>query len=158
MIKKSGFTLVEMLISMGIMSILLVILTQVFGSILNMKLRSQATTSVAEDSRYLFSRLTYDIARASDLSVPNSSTLILTVAGSTYTYSLIDTTLMLSVDGGQSQSLNSVGTKINSLNFTRYTDQGNKKLVQIRFVIASTTIQAGGSTGERQLTTTVATR
>jgi prepilin-type N-terminal cleavage/methylation domain-containing protein len=160
--KKSGFTLVELLMVMGIMGLLMVILFQVFGAILDMKLRSEATTAVAQDSRYLISRLTYDISRSSDITLPlaggSGNTLILVIDGVDYVYELNGTTLKLSVGGGASQALTGIGTKITSIVFTHFADIGNKKSVQIVLNIAPTTIQQGGTPGERTLTTTVVTR
>lgn len=153
--------MVEMLMVMGIMGILIVILSQVFSSILTMKLRSEATSAVAQDSRYILSRLSYDVARASAITAPSTgsggSTLTLTIAGVSYTYALSGTTLTLSVGGAQPVAMSSVGTKITALNFV-HLDQGNKKSVTITITIAPTNAQPGGVTLARQLTTTVATR
>lgn len=149
--------MVEMLMVIGITGVLLVVLSQVFGAILSMKLRSQATSFVAQDSRYILSRLAYDIMRANDITSGSGSSLSLNIAGVTHTYSLSGTTLELSVGGAPEQALTGVGTKINSLAFTR-TDVGAHKAVQISLNIAPTIIQPGGSTGARQLTTTIALR
>lgn len=150
--------MVEMLMVMGIMSVLVVILSQVFGSILTMKLKSQATSAVAQDSRYVITRLAYDISRASDITTGSGNTLRILINGSSYLYQLQGTSLVLSVNGGASQALTGVGTKVTNLSFVRFVDLGGKKSVQINLTIAPTTIQPGGSTGERQLTTTIATR
>ena len=159
---KHGFTLVELLLVMGIMSILMIILFQVFGSILDLKLRSEATTYVAQDSRYLITRLTYDISRASDVTLPvelsSGSSLTLVIDGQNYLYSLDDNILKLSVGGGDNLALNGIGSKINTLTFTRFANIGTKRIVQISLGIVPTTVQPGGVTLSRQLTTTVATR
>lgn len=156
--KKSGFTLVELLMVMGILGILMTVLFQVFNSILAMKLRSEATTSVAQDSRYLISRLTYDISRASDITSGTGGTLSLIIDGTTYFYALENTTLMLSIAGAPAQALTGVQTKIASLQFTRFGDVAGKKIVEITLRLAPVTILREGATGERLLTTTVATR
>ncbi len=155
---KTGFTMVEMLMVMGIMSILVVILSQVFGAILTMKLRSQATTAVAQDGRYAISRLAYDVARASDITSGSGGTLRLLIGGTSYVYQREGTTLVLSVGGGASQALTSIGSQITALNFTHFADMGGKKSVQINLTIAASIIQSGGATLARSLTTTVATR
>jgi len=160
--QKRGFTLVELLIVMGIMSILLTIFFQVFGAILSMKLRSEATTAVAQDSRYLISRLSYDVSRASDITLPSvgvsGNVLNIIIAGNVYQYQLENGILTLSINGGASQDLNGIGTKITNISFTHFADVGTKKSVQINLTIIPTIIQPGGATGERQLTTTIATR
>lgn len=157
-----GFTLVELLMVMGILGLLMIVLFQVFGSILDLKIRSEATTSVAQDSRYVLTRLTYDIARADSITVPSESvtdnTLELVVEGVTHVYTLDGNTLKLSVDGGSSESLNGISTLITSLSFTRFADIDGLSSVQINLGIKPTTIQPGGASGERTLITTVATR
>ena len=145
-----GFTMVELLIVIGIMGIFMVILSQVFVSILSMKLRSEATTAVAQDSRYLIARLSYDIARADNVSVSNPSTLILTINGVSHTYSLENNQLSLTVASGDPQIL--------TLVFTPFPSLGSQQSVQINLTIRPTIIQPGGATGERHLITTIATR
>lgn len=157
MTNKHGFTLVEMLIVMGIMSILIIILSQVFGSILTTKLRSEATTAVAQDSRYLLTRLSYDIGRASDITSSSGSTLTLSVDGVAYVYALVGDTLTLSVGGEPPQALSSVGTRITQLSFTR-TDLALNKSVQIHLTIDPLEAPPGGAELSRELTTTVALR
>lgn len=153
-----GFTMVELLIVIGIMGIFMVILSQVFVSILSMKLRSEATTAVAQDSRYLIARLSYDIARADNVSVSNPSTLILTINGVTHTYSLENNQLSLTVASGDPQVLNGLNTQILTLVFTPFPSLGSQQSVQINLTIRPTIIQPGGATGERHLITTIATR
>lgn len=155
---RTGFTLVELLVVMGIMSILIVILSEVFGAILTMKLRSEATTAVAQDSRYLLSRLSYDISRASQINSTTGSTLSLTIDGDTYLYQLDGTTMTLSINGSSPQSLSGTLTLIDSLTFTRLADLGSTESVQIVLNMESAIPLPGGSTGARELTTTVATR
>lgn len=154
--------MVELLISMGIMGILIVIMTELFGSILTMKLRSQAKSAVAQDSRYVISRLTYDIARSSDITTPNisstSDTLTLSISGTTYTYSLQDSKLVLAVGGGVAEPQTGIDTKIDDLSFTQNMTMGGKKSVQITLHISPNKAEPGGITGQRLLTTTVATR
>lgn len=157
MTNKRGFTLVEMLIVIGIMSILVIILSQVFGSILTTKLRSEATTAVAQDGRYLLTRLAYDIGRASDITSPTGSTLVLTIGGLDYVYTLSNSTLVLSIGGGPAEALSSLNSRLSSLSFTR-TDLGVLKSVQVNFVISPSIPLPGGANLARELTTTVALR
>ena len=154
---KPGFTLVEMLMVMGVMSILVVILSQVFGSILTMKLRSEATTAVSQDSRYLLSRLYYDISRASDIVSGSGATLTLTIGGDSYVYAQNGDTLTLAINGGTGESLTSVRSRVTDLSFTR-TDLGLKKGVQIHLIMTPIIALPGGANLSRELTTTVALR
>lgn len=159
---KKGFTLVELLMVMGIMGFLMVILFQVIGSILDLKVRSEAITAVAQDSRYLITRLTYDISRASTITSPvpgaSGSSLQLLIGGDTYLYQLSGNTLNLSLNGGTPYALNGIGSRITSINFTRYADVEDIESVGINLVITPTTVQSGGVDATRILNTTVATR
>src|SRR4030042_5852170 len=69
---QKGFTLVEILLYMGLLAILLVVLTEILVSILAVKIEFEATSSVEQDSRFLLSRLFYDINRASAITTPGS--------------------------------------------------------------------------------------
>lgn len=155
---KKGFTLVEMLLVMGITGILIVVLSQVFGSILTMKLRSEATSAVAQDARYLLSRLSYDVARSSSIATPSPSELELTIGGVVHEYTLDNGRLMLAVGGGTPQALTGVRTQLTSLTFTKLADLGTKQNVEVNATLASTISQPGGATSDRQLRTTLATR
>src|SRR5438094_795700 len=88
---EQGFTLIEFLMYIGIFSILLVALFQLFTTILDIQSESQATSSVDEDGKFILSRLSYDIQRTNAIVTPASvgqqgSTLQLTIGGASYTY------------------------------------------------------------------------
>src|SRR5688572_24260327 len=67
---QKGFSLVELLIVMGLMSILLLVLTDMFTSMLNVQTSTKAHSSVTEDGRFILSRLSYDVQRASSVTTP----------------------------------------------------------------------------------------
>lgn len=95
---NSGFTLTELLVYMGIFSIILVIITQMFVSILQAKLDTQSTGSVEQDSRFLVQRFIYDLQRATAITSPasgQSNSLTLTINGQPYTYQLTGTNLLV---------------------------------------------------------------
>src|SRR3989338_3288431 len=83
---KFGFTLVELLIFMGMFTVLLAVLSQVFGMIVDARLESESTSSVVQDGNFLLNRFMYDIARTNTINTPST-------VGST------DTTLYLTIDG-----------------------------------------------------------
>lgn len=111
--KKSGFTLAELLIYMGIFSIILVILTEMLFSIFQAKLDSEATSSVEQDSRFIVQRLIYDVHRAQSASVTNSNhTLTLKINNINYIYTTTGQDFTVNTD-----KLNSFDTSISNLNF-----------------------------------------
>src|SRR3989344_3435349 len=92
--KSSGFTLVELLISMGLLAIILSVLTSLFVSVIEAQLESQATSSVDQDGRFVLARLSYDIHRADGVNgiiTPSTlggqgPTLQIAISGTTSTY------------------------------------------------------------------------
>src|SRR3972149_9396014 len=93
--RRRGFTIVEMIIYCSILISFLYVLTNMFVSILDMQLESETTSSVTQDSRYLFSRFAYDLGRASAIVTPaalgeQSNTLQLTINGALHTYEVLD--------------------------------------------------------------------
>lgn len=120
---KRGFTLIEILIYMGIIAAFLAVLTEVFLSVLDVQVESQATSNVQIDGRFLLARLIYDIHRASAITAPSSAgasspSLTLTIAGVSSVYSLGGGRVQLTRNS-ISSPLTSVNTQITNLNFTR---------------------------------------
>ena len=143
-----GFTIVEMLLYMGILTGFLVVLTQLFTSIIDVQLESQATGPLAQDSRYIFSRLAYDIGRAEEVTTPGAAgvttqSLGLMIGGVPHTYSVSGSNLTLE-SGAETNNLNSYGTQVSTLSFTRLGNTDGKHTVQIRYTITSTTQRVSG--------------
>jgi type II secretory pathway pseudopilin PulG len=94
---RSGFTIIELMLYMGIFSVLVAVLGNIFLSIMDQQLNTQSNTEVTQNINYIFARLSYDTYAASSLSVPNSQTLILNVNN---TYSLSGSNLILTNPSG----------------------------------------------------------
>ena len=146
---KRGFTLVELLLYMGIFSILLIMLFQMLTSIFDVQLESQRASSVAEDSLFIQNRLNYDIGRAKSILAPavgqSSESLQLLINNAAYTYSIESENLSLSSTmSGTLGQLNSVGTTA-SATFTRLTDTGGKNAdtVTVSVTLTSKTVIRG---------------
>lgn len=176
---QSGFTIVELLLYMGIFSMLLVVLLQLFSTILSSHAESQATSSVDQDGAYILARLTYDIRNSSDitfpalLAPPNNSctatpaltTCHLSITGTVSQYSLDSSGNLNMTVGGTNFPLNSTETSITSITFTTLgnpavvgQNPNPKKSVQISFTLKSKTIRTGGQPQTQTFTTTVGTR
>lgn len=139
--QNSGFTLVELIIYMGLLTMLILIFTQIFTSILDNQLSSESNSQVAEDGRYIYSRFIYDVNRAQAITLPanlgdTSSSLILTIDGQTYTYASDSGNLIITEPTG-SNALNGFGTRISDLQFTRIGNVNGKHTVKINFTIVS---------------------
>ena len=148
--KLRGFTLVELLLYMGIFTILLTVTLQMFGSIFDIQLESAATSSVEADGRFILSRFGYDLSRAQSISVPLSpgsvdSTLSIIIDGQTFTYSLNSGNLFLQNGAGTSDQLNSVETSVSDVSFLRLEGGvGGKDVVQMSFTLTSEVTQRSG--------------
>lgn len=147
--KNAGFTLVELLLYMGLFSILLVITLQMFTSIFDVQLESEATSSVDADGKYILQRFTYDMNRASSITTPvtqgtSSATLTIVVNSQNLTYSLNSGNLNLqNASTGTTDRLNSSDTSVSNLSFIRF-DGGGKDVVQMSFTLSSVTNRRSG--------------
>lgn len=158
---KKGFTLVELLIFMAIYSVLIVMTTNILTSTIDIKLQSEATSSVQEDGNFILARLTHDMSQATDIVTPvlgtPSSTLQLTINGVNHTYQLNTNNLQITNSLG-TDNLNSYSTRISNLNFTRLGNSGGKNAVQVSFTLTSRTTNTNGSVESKNFLTTLGLR
>ena len=143
-----GFTIVELLIYMGLLAGFLVIITELFASIMDVKLESNATSSVEQDGRYILTRLAYDIPKSSSITTPTSlgntsSSLVLVVSGVTYTYSLVGSNLQL-VNNLGTNNLNTSESGISNISFQKIGNVGGKETIKLNFTVTSSTIRNSG--------------
>lgn len=160
---QSGFSLIELILYMAILSILLVALFQLLTSIFDVQLESQSTSSVSSDGRFILSRFGYDIGRADSIVAPEvgnqGESLIFSEGAQTYTYALENGNLTLTASpSGESNRLNSFNTQVSDLSFLRLSDNsGELDTVTVVFTLESKVLGRGGS--QRQtFKTTVGTR
>ena len=146
---NKGFTLIEFLIYIGLFAILLTITLQMYASIFDVQLESQATSSVATDGKYIMGRFSYDVNRASDIVFPtelgsSSATLEVITDSQNLKYSLNDGNLILeNTTLGFIDQLNSSEASVSGVSFMRL-DGGDKDTVQITFTLTSSSIKKGG--------------
>lgn len=144
---KRGLTIVELIIYMGILSILLVTLTDIFSSIVNVRIESEASSAVEQDGDFILSRFMYDISRAQSITSPSlgstANTLQIVVGGVTYTYSLSSSNLQI-VNNNGTDVLNSLNSSVSNLTFTQLGKSGGKNSIQINYTVNSKAIQHTG--------------
>lgn len=164
---KAGFTLIELMIYMGLLAIFIVVLTTIFTSSLDVQLESRSRSSLEEDSQFIIARLSYDINRASGVvtpatlgttspPTPTTPTLALTINSSTYTYSVTNGILYLN-DGTGNLALNSQNTTVSAITFQRLGNTGGKNSIRITITLRSKITRSQGNETVT-LTTTVGTR
>jgi type II secretory pathway pseudopilin PulG len=146
-IRQKGFTIIELLLYMGLFSVITLVTLQMFGTVFDAQVESQATSGVSVDGRYILSRFSYDMNRASSIVSPaangSSGTSFGFIAdGDSITYSLSGGNLILTnTTDGVSGRLNSDGSTVSDLNFQRLSGYNGKDLIQISFTLTSTAIR-----------------
>lgn len=154
---EKGFTLIELTIYLGVLTILLLVLSSFFNSAMDTMLSSQATSPTEQDSKFILNRLFYDITNADSLTTPvnpgnSGQTMQLIRNGITYTYTLTGNNLTLTDNVG-TDVLNSPSTTISSLNFKRIGYTGENPTVQITLTIKSVATSKSGQDSQTFQTT-----
>lgn len=156
-----GFSLVELLVYLALMSIFLMTLLNIFTTTLKTKLASESTSGISQDSRYILSKLSYDVNNADSVALPllgsSSASLQLVSSGSASTYGLSAGNLVKTT-GGISTNLNGINTQLDSISFKNIGNPGGKPTIQIVFTVRSKIIIQGGGTESQTINTTVGTR
>ena len=160
-LNQKGLSIVEMLIYMGLLSIMLIVLTDMFVSVLNLKADLNATSFNEQDGRFIMARLSQDINNSQSITTPNTpgsttSNLVIVKNGVTHTFALNGTDLQLTNTSG-TFNLNSSETNITNLTFKRI-GNGNRDTIQIKYTVESKTIRSGNRTESINFQTTVGIR
>lgn len=158
-----GFTMIEMLLCMGIFSILLIVLLQIFTAILSVHAQSQTTSAIDQEGNYLLSRMSYDIHQASHvpgstLGTASSTIDITDDAGLNMTYSLDGKNINLKNNTTSYTSpINGEDVTVTG-NFTTLGSASNKLSVKISLILTSKVTRVGGLKSTRTFETTIQTR
>ncbi|OGK25065.1 hypothetical protein A3C25_03350 [Candidatus Roizmanbacteria bacterium RIFCSPHIGHO2_02_FULL_38_11] len=126
---------------MGMISILLVVLTEVFSSTLDVRRESESISSVEQDGNFLLNRFMYDIPRATNINQPNAdgvtdTALDITIDGASFIYSINNGNLELTT-GGTTKQLNGIDSTISNLTFKRIGNDDAKDTIQLGFTVTS---------------------
>lgn len=159
--KNQGFTLVELLLYMGIFSILIIVLLQMFFSIFDSQIDSQSSSSIITDGQFILNRFKYDVENAKSIVVPpapgsSGTSAQLVINNKSYSYSLINGNVILTNStSGTSDQLNSVNTTASNLNFLRLSDTKGKNIdtLTISVTLTSNIVKNGVPTTENFKTT-----
>ena len=148
--KNLGFSLLELVISMGILMVLISVLLSLFGQILDVQTASKSTSVVDKNGRYILARLTHDMQSATKIVTPatpgtQTDTLQITVNSVDYIYSLDSNGNLLLTANSVSTQLNSVSSTISNLSFTRIGSGDGTDVVRVGFRITSSSQQGKGA-------------
>jgi hypothetical protein len=154
---KKGTTLVELILYMGLLSVFLVIMSQLFVSSMGYKQESGSFSSVEEDGRFIISRLMYDSSRATSVITPNAvgiigNQLVLNINGTDYTYVISGSNFTLN-NGVTTANLNSNLTTLTEVSFNRVSNTH----IKIDFTLQSVDL-LNGQPKVKSFTTTVGQR
>lgn len=146
---QRGVTFVELLLVMGMLSIFLTVLATIFTATIDTQTQTQGYSATLSDGRYILSRLNYDIARANAIGTPSalgasSSSLVMTVGGSTYTYALNAGKLQLT-DAAGTADLNDYNASVSGLSFQKLGNVGGKETIRYSFTITAKAQQGSGA-------------
>lgn len=144
----SGTTVVELVLYMGLLSIFILALSNLFSQILNTQTRSAAVSLVQTNGNFLLTRLTHDINQANDIIAPvaigdSLVSFTLKVGSSLSTYSLNNGRLQLN-DGTNIYNLNDADTAISNLIALRLGNSGGKNGLRLSFSVTSLVVDNTG--------------
>ncbi len=128
---QNGFTVVELLVYIGLLTVLLLVLLDIFVTTLNFKLQSESTSSLNQDARMIMANLNYNIYNSHSAVVVSSSKLSLDSGAKVY--ELSDGNLLLN-----SVRLNGQNTKVDSISFTKIADT-----IKVSYTVESLIITSG---------------
>lgn len=158
--RQQGFTLIEMLLTLGVLSILLVFLSGVYAQIVDVQNRSKSLSFVDEDGQYIIARLQHDMELASSITLPatagaQTNSLQIVINSVNYTYNLNNLGNLQIINNYGTNNLNSVGSSISGVLFKRIGSGGNTDTVQVNFTIKGLAIGNSGLTEARTYQTTL---
>lgn len=141
---NSGTTIVELTLYMGLLSIFIIILFNLFTAILSTQTRSVAVSLVQTNGNFLLTKLTSDINRADSIVLPlaigaSASSMVLKVGTTNATYSISNGRLVIA-DGSGSNNLNDSDTTISDFVVIKLGNAGGKPGLQISFTITSNVV------------------
>ena len=129
--KQCGFTLMEVLVSMSIFAIFTLAILSIHSVVLNASQNTLAENRVQQESQFIMDVLAKKI-RTSRVDYyyydengniadnPQTELALTDLAGVDYIFSLVDGSLMISVDGDEPQPIPAENTQIESINFYIY--------------------------------------
>ncbi len=149
-----GFTLIELVLYTGLLSILVGVMGAMFGQILDVQLESEATASVDQDGRYVLAKMIYDMKSVNtgdSIIVPanpgdTTSTLQIEINSIDYTYSLDSNSNLILTNGstGEVNVMNGVNSSVSGVSFQRIGAGGSNDTIRVSFTVSSRIQQTSG--------------
>ena len=141
---RRGFTLIEVLIFLGIFTAIMVVFLTVLISVSSVQIRNISSNEVNQQSQFLLSTIQRYVESSSLIDMPKdvtTSTLKLRMARDSEdpTYIYLNTSdnivYLKQTNSGTPQALTTSRVKVTTLNFTKKSNPGAKDTVNISFVM-----------------------
>jgi hypothetical protein len=118
-----GFTLVEVLIYMGLLTGFLLVISAVFSITISTQTDVVQSQQIDQDTQYLIAKIQYEVQNADSITTPaangdTASSFAIVSSGTTYTYFVEDDQLKVS-DGIEENVLTSPDVRVTSLDILR---------------------------------------
>jgi prepilin-type N-terminal cleavage/methylation domain-containing protein len=143
---KRGFTLIEILVAIGIFTVIIVAFIGILLVVTQVQVQSSSSSAVNQESQLLLQKLQYYIQTAGIIDMPTStptSTLKFDVASSSLDPSNIalasGTVYLQQSSGGALQPLTSNRVSVSNLSFTRYANPPGHDVVSVSYTISYNT-------------------
>lgn len=141
---NKGFSLIELLLYIAIVSIMMVVITSFFGTIVESSLRSQTINEVQQNSTQILNFITQNIRNASNINSPstgnNATSMIITVSGSPIGFDLNSGNIRYTANPLDSLptyvNLNSNRVTVTSLTFTNMTGGNSEGNIRIQMTLS----------------------
>ena len=141
---KKATTIVELTLYMGLLSIFLVIIFNLFSQIISTQTRSVAVSLVQTNGNFLLTKLTQDINQAASITAPASigtSAVSMTLTiGSTSTSYTVSNGRLTMTDTSGTYNLNDADTTISNFVVTRLGNSGGKAGLKMVFTVTSNVV------------------
>ena len=136
-IKEKGFTFIELILYVAILTIILSALVPFAWNTVETGVKSAVQQEVNANTRYISERMKYEIRTATGINSVAVTSISLATSTPATNPTIIDLSagnIRIKQGAGSTINLNSANTVINSLTFTNFTS-GNLKTKHIQFVM-----------------------
>lgn len=155
--RNKGFTLLEILIYFSLLSIILLVVVDLFFRISESSLESSTKNALEIEGQYVLNRLEYDIHR---IDIENGDTVLqpavpgetrpflaLSINGTPYVYASLGEGLILFIwgDGESITPVISNSVRVENISVTRVSNNDTKPTLKISFTLESTTPSKDGT-------------
>jgi prepilin-type N-terminal cleavage/methylation domain-containing protein len=152
---QRGFTLLELILYIGILAIVMVVIVNIFVALSKGNGNVEARTDVDSNLRYALEKINQDVRAASSVTTPasagaTSSTLVMTVSGSTITYDVSSGQLRRQVNAGTPVTITPTTVTVAAPTFTRLHNTNTVLSVTVVTIVSDLTISRANTSPDKQ--------